>query len=86
LLSATTTKQQQQQQQQQQPFILINKEWNRRYAEDMSILPVTLWGLDPLLHVPLQLMIFQVKALVPVPDYEGKNYAKCTRAQYYAKA
>ncbi|KAG0300989.1 CST complex subunit STN1 [Linnemannia gamsii] len=37
----------------------------------MSILPVTLWGLDPLLHVPLQLMIFQVKALVPVPDYEG---------------
>ncbi|KAF9908246.1 hypothetical protein EC991_010086 [Linnemannia zychae] len=37
----------------------------------MSILPVTLWGLDPLLHVPIQLMIFQVKALVPVPDYEG---------------
>ncbi|KAF9096531.1 hypothetical protein BGX23_011053 [Mortierella sp. AD031] len=37
----------------------------------MSILPVTLWGLDPLLHVPIQLMIFQVKALVPVPGYEG---------------
>ncbi|KAF9148704.1 CST complex subunit STN1 [Linnemannia schmuckeri] len=37
----------------------------------MSILPMTTWGLDPLLHVPLQLMIFQVKALKPVPDYEG---------------
>jgi hypothetical protein len=43
-----------------------------RNADAMSILPVTLWGLDPLFHVPIQLMIFQVKALVPVPDYDGK--------------
>ncbi|KAF9425732.1 CST complex subunit STN1 [Entomortierella beljakovae] len=33
--------------------------------------PVILWGLDPLLHVPLQLMIFQVKTLQPVPDQDG---------------
>lgn len=32
---------------------------------------MTTWGLDPLLHVPFQLMIFQVHALVPVPACEG---------------
>ncbi|KAK5799010.1 hypothetical protein F5H01DRAFT_326817 [Linnemannia elongata] len=37
----------------------------------MSTLPMTTWGLDPLLHVPFQLMIFQVHALVPVPACEG---------------
>ena len=41
----------------------------------MSTLPMTTWGLDPLLHVPFQLMIFQVHALVPVPACEGKNDA-----------
>lgn len=35
--------------------------------------PERLWGLDPLLHVPMQLMIFQVKALARVPDYDGNE-------------
>ncbi|KAF9924512.1 hypothetical protein BGZ65_008272, partial [Modicella reniformis] len=30
--------------------------------------PEILWGMDPLLHIPVQLMIFQVKSLAPVPE------------------
>ncbi|CAO3564755.1 unnamed protein product [Mortierella alpina] len=33
--------------------------------------PQVLWGLDPFLHTPMQLMLFQVKALIPVPDMDG---------------
>ncbi|KAG9324032.1 hypothetical protein KVV02_004709 [Mortierella alpina] len=33
--------------------------------------PQVLWGLDPFLHTPMQLMLFQVKALAPVPDMDG---------------
>ncbi|KAG0267087.1 hypothetical protein BG011_009159 [Mortierella polycephala] len=32
--------------------------------------PVVLWGMDPLVHVPMQLMIFQVKSLSRVPDQD----------------
>ncbi|KAF9195000.1 CST complex subunit STN1 [Haplosporangium sp. Z 767] len=33
--------------------------------------PAVLWGMDPLVHVPMQLMIFQVKSLSRVPDQDG---------------
>ncbi|KAF9196949.1 hypothetical protein BGZ50_004536 [Haplosporangium sp. Z 11] len=32
--------------------------------------PAVLWGMDPLVHVPMQLMIFQVKSLSRVPDQD----------------
>lgn len=40
-------------------------------APPMELLPPFLWGMDPLFHVPLQLMICQVKKLTRIPDHEG---------------
>lgn len=35
--------------------------------------PQVLWGLDSFLHTPIQLMLFQVKALAPVLDVDGNT-------------
>ncbi|KAF9391823.1 CST complex subunit STN1 [Podila verticillata] len=37
----------------------------------MELLPPFLWGMDPLFHVPLQLMICQIKKLIRIPDLDG---------------
>jgi len=42
----------------------------RDYAAPMSRPPI-LWGMDPIFHVPMQLMIFQINAMTSVPEHEG---------------
>lgn len=40
----------------------------------MELLPPFLWGMDPLFHVPLQLMICQIKNLIRISDLDGMAF------------